>query len=140
MYRCPASGGDAVVVSKDMDGYNPQESLDGKTLYFASHEEQSTLKKVALPPQPGTEAAVGGLPRLSNAGVLALTPGGIYFASADAPQSLHYFDFADKQIREVFTLHRDLGSGLSVSPDGRSILYVQWDDVNGDIMLVDNFH
>ena len=108
VYRCPASGGDAVVVSKDMDGYNPQESLDGKTLYFASHEEQSTLKKVALPPQPGTEAAVGGLPRLSNAGVLALTPGGIYFASADAPQSLHYFDFADKQIREVFTLHRDL--------------------------------
>jgi Tol biopolymer transport system component/DNA-binding winged helix-turn-helix (wHTH) protein len=140
VYRCPASGGDAVVLSKDSDGYNPQESLDGKTVYFASHEEQSTLKKVALQPNPGTEAEVDGLPRLSDAGVWALTPGGIYFASADAPQSLRYFNFAGKQIREVFTLHRDLLSGLSVSPDGHSILYVQWDDVSGDIMLVDHFH
>ncbi len=140
VYRCPASGGDAVLLSKDMDGYNPQESLDRKTVYFASHEEQSTLKKVALPPQPSTEAEVEGLPRLSDAGVWALAPGGIYFASADAPQSLRYFDFAGKRIRESFTLHRDLESGLSVSPDGRSILYVQRDDVSGDIMLVDHFH
>jgi Tol biopolymer transport system component/DNA-binding winged helix-turn-helix (wHTH) protein len=140
VYRCPASGGDAVVLSKDIDGYNPQESLDGKTVYFASHEEQSTLKKVALAPQPDTEAKVDGLPRLSNAGVWALTPGGIYFASADAPHSLRYFEFAGKQTREIFTLHRDFASGLSVSPDGRSILYVQWDDVSGDIMLVDHFH
>ena len=140
VYRCPASGGDAVELSKDIDGYNPQESPDGKTVYFASHEEQSTLKKVALASQPGREAEVDGLPRLSDAGVWALTSGGIYFASADAPQSLRYFDLAGKQIREIFTLHRDLRSGLSVSPDCRSILYVQWDDVSGDIMLVDNFH
>jgi Tol biopolymer transport system component/DNA-binding winged helix-turn-helix (wHTH) protein len=140
IYRCPASGGDAVLLSQDVDGYNPQESLDGKTVYFASHEEQSTLKKVDLPPHLGREAEVDGLPRLSDSGVWSLTSGGIYFASANAPQSLRYFDFASKQVREVFTLHRDLGSGLSVSPDGRSILYVQWGDVSGDIMLVDNFH
>jgi dipeptidyl aminopeptidase/acylaminoacyl peptidase len=49
VYRCPASGGDAVALSKDIDGFSPQESFDGKTLYFASREEKSTLKKVALP-------------------------------------------------------------------------------------------
>ena len=102
VYRCPASGGDAVVLSKDVDGYNPQESLDGKTVHFASHEEQLTLKKVAVAPQPGTEAEVDGLPRQSDAGVWALTRGGAYSVSADAPQSLRYFDFAGKQIREVF--------------------------------------
>ena len=48
VYRCPASGGDAIALSKDIDGINPQESFDGKTVYFASHHEKSTLKKVTL--------------------------------------------------------------------------------------------
>ena len=66
VYRCPASGGDAVALSKDPDGISPQESFDGKTVYFASHDEKSTLKKVALQAQPGTESEVDGLPRLSD--------------------------------------------------------------------------
>ena len=66
VYRCPASGGDAIPLSKDIDGINPQESFDGKTVYFASHDDKSTLKQVALPGQPGTESEVDGLPRLSN--------------------------------------------------------------------------
>ncbi len=140
VYRCPASGGDALALSKDMDGFSPQESFDGKTVYFASHEEKSTLKKVALPPQPGTEAEVDGLPPLSDSGLWVLSPGGVYFVSADAPRSLHYFDFDRKQVREIFTLDKEFVSGLSVSPDGRWILYSQEGDVNGDIMLVDHFH
>ena len=67
VYRCPASGGDAVALSKDIDAISPQESFDGKTVYFASNHDKSTLKKVALPAQPGTESEVDGLPRLSDA-------------------------------------------------------------------------
>ena len=140
VYRCPASGGDAIALSKDIDGISPQESFDGKTVYFASHDEKSTLKKVALPAQPGTESEVDGLPRLSNSGLWTLSPGGIYFVPAEAPRSLRYFDFATKQIRPIFEVDKDFGSGLSVSPDGRWILYSQVGDVNSDIMLVDHFH
>ena len=64
VYRCPASGGDAIALSKDIDGISPQESFDGKTVYFASHGDNSTLKKTALSGQPGTESEVDGLPRL----------------------------------------------------------------------------
>jgi hypothetical protein len=32
IYRSPSSGGDAVLLSKDIDGWNPQESFDGKTV------------------------------------------------------------------------------------------------------------
>jgi Tol biopolymer transport system component len=46
VYRCPASGGDAVLLSKDIDGYNPRESFDGKTVYFASRADKSILKRV----------------------------------------------------------------------------------------------
>jgi Tol biopolymer transport system component len=140
VYRCPASGGDAVVLSKDVDGISPRESFDGKTLYFASHEEKSTLKKVALPGQPGAESEVEGLRRLSNSRLWTLSPGGIYFVPADAPRSLRYFDFASKQIRPIFEADKDFSSGLSVSPDGRWILYSQAGDMTGDIMLVDQFH
>ena len=140
VYRCPASGGDAIVLSKDIDGINPQESFDGKTVYFASNHDKSTLKKVALPAQPGTESEVDGLPRLSNSGLWTLSPGGIYFVPAEAPRSLRYFDFATRQIRPIFEVDKDFGSGLSVSPDGRWILYSQVGDVNSDIMLVDHFH
>jgi Tol biopolymer transport system component len=140
VYRCPASGGDAIALAKDTDAINPRESLDGKTVYFASNYERSTLKQVALPAQPGTESEVDGLPRLNNADVWTLSPSGIYFVPAEAPKSLRYFDFATKQIHPIFELDKDFASGLSVSPDGRWILYSQAGDMTGDIMLVDHFH
>jgi WD40 repeat protein len=139
VYRCPASGGDAVLLTKDSDASSTQESLDGKTAYYASKHEKCTLKRVALPGQPGTESEVEGLPRLSDSRLWTLSPGGIYFVPADAPRSLRYFDFASKQIRSIFESDKDFVGGLSVSPDGRWLLYSQRGDVNSDIMLVDNF-
>jgi serine/threonine protein kinase len=139
VYRCPASGGDAIAVSRDIDGLSPQESIDGKTIYFASHEDKSTLKKVLLPGQPNTESNVDGLPRLSDSSHWTLSPGGIYFVPAEAPRSIRYFDFATRQIRPIFEADKDLWRGLSVSPDGRWMLYSQASDTNGDIMLVDHF-
>jgi Tol biopolymer transport system component/DNA-binding winged helix-turn-helix (wHTH) protein len=138
IFRCPASGGDATQISKDIHGYNPRESLDGSAVYFASLEEKSTLKVVALPPQPGMESEVDGLPRLIGAGSWTLSPGGIYFVPANAPRSLRYFDFATKQIRPIFEVDRDFGD-ISVSPDGRWILYSLAGDARSDIMLVDHY-
>ncbi|MBZ5649496.1 MAG: winged helix-turn-helix domain-containing protein [Acidobacteriia bacterium] len=138
VYRCPASGGNAVLLSKDVDGVRPQESFDGKTVYFASHEDNSTLKKTALPGQPGTESEVDGLPRVRASRLWTLSSGGIYFVPAEAPRSVRYFDLASKQTRQIFEADKNLGSGLSVSPDGRRILYSQ-EDVTSDIMLVDHF-
>jgi Tol biopolymer transport system component len=139
VYRCPASGGDAIAISKDINGINPQESFDGKAVYFASHVANSTLKQVALPGQPGTESIVDGLPRLSNYSLWTLSPGGIYFVPAEAPRSVRYLDFVTRQIRSVFEVDKDFARYLSLSPDGRWILYSQIDDANGDIMLVDHF-
>ena len=139
MYRCPASGGDAVALSNDIDGISPQESFDGKTVYFASHGGNSTLKKTALSEQPGTESEVDGLPRMRDSGLWTLSSVGIYFVPAETPRSVRYFDLASKHTREIFEADKNLDSGLSVSPDGRWILYSQESDVNSDIMLVDHF-
>jgi Tol biopolymer transport system component/DNA-binding winged helix-turn-helix (wHTH) protein len=138
VYRCPAAGGEAIALSQDTDGLGPQESFDGKTVYFASSSARTVLRKVSLRALPGP-ASGDGLPRVNNAGVWALSPGGIYFVPAEAPRSLRYFDFATKQIRPIFEEDKYFGSGLSVSPDGRWILYSLVGDVNSDIMLVDHF-
>jgi Tol biopolymer transport system component len=140
IYRCPASGGDAVLLSKDLDGFDTEESFDGKTLYFAIHDESSTLMKVALAGQAGTGSEVDGLPRLYDSQTWALSPRGIYFVPDKAPISFQYFDFASKQIRPVFEVDRGFGTGLSISSDGRWLIYSQDRSVTGDIMLVDHFH
>ncbi len=140
LYRCPSSGGDAIKLSNDIYGFSPQESIDGRTVYFASHDTNSLLKRVALPPQPNTESEVDGLPRLKDSTLWTVSPEGIYFVPADAPKSVRFLDFATKQIRPVFDVVKDLDAGLSVSPDGRWILYSQEGDANSDIMLVDHFH
>jgi Tol biopolymer transport system component/DNA-binding winged helix-turn-helix (wHTH) protein len=139
IYRCPAAGGDAIALSYDT-GVSPKESFDGKTVYFASTFSKPVLRKVSLLALPGTASEVDGLPRVSHAGLWALSTGGIYFVPAEAPRSLRYFNFATKQIRPIFEVDKYFGSGLSISPDGRWIMFSLVDDVNSDIMLVDHFH
>ena len=80
------------------------------------------------------------MPRVRDAKLWALSPGGIYFVPAEAPRSLRYFDFDTRKIRPIFEVDEDFGSGLSVSPDGHWILYSQTGEVSGDIMLVNHFH
>jgi hypothetical protein len=45
-----------------------------------------------------------------------------------------------KQVRQIFEVDINFQDSLSVSPDGRWILYTQTDEINTDIMLVENFH
>jgi Tol biopolymer transport system component/DNA-binding winged helix-turn-helix (wHTH) protein len=137
VYRCPASGGEATQLSKDIHAFNPKESFDEKALYFASDTGTAAmLIKVALPGQPGAESEVDPLLHVHD---WLLSPAGIYFVHAEAPRSLRYFEFATRQIRTIFEVDHDLNTGLSISPDGRWILYSQEGDATGDIMLVDHF-
>ena len=68
-----------------------------------------------------------------------VAPEGIYFVPADTPHSVHYFEFNSKNVRQLFEADKDLDCGLSVSADGRWILYAQVDQDISDIMLVENF-
>ena len=140
IFRCPPSGGDAIQITNDIDAFSPRESFDGTTVYFASHEEKSTLKVAALPPRPSSEAEVDAFPSLRNANLYAVSRSGIYFVSADAPRSLRYFDFATRQVHPIFEVNEDFASGLSVSSDGRWLLYSKVGNPSSDIMLVDHFH
>jgi hypothetical protein len=64
---------------------------------------------------------------------------GICFTPQDNPRSICFYDFATKHTREIFKADKDLAEGMSVSPDGRYMLYSQLDENNSSIMLVNNF-
>jgi Tol biopolymer transport system component len=139
IYRCPTGGGNAIAFNTDLHSTNPQESWDGTYLYFASREVNHLLKKVPLA-HPELEPVTKDLPRVSTSTLWAAVPGGIYFVPADNPNSLSYFDFATRKVREVFRARTEFDDGLSISPDGRYVLFAQNDQENSSIMLVEPFH
>jgi Tol biopolymer transport system component len=138
IFRCPASGGDAVALSAEFGTYG-WESYDRERFYFTSiRDDITSVHTVTLKPV-GTESVLRGMPVGFDHAQWTVVPGGIYFVSADAPKSVRYFDFATKQVRQIFDAEKEFSDGLSVSPDGRWILYTQVDEANTDIMLVDHF-
>jgi hypothetical protein len=71
----------------------------------------------------------------------ALTANGIYFLRLDkSPHAtIQFLDFATNKINPIWTLEKEPGWGLDISHDGKSILYVQNEFAESNIMLVKNF-
>jgi Tol biopolymer transport system component/DNA-binding winged helix-turn-helix (wHTH) protein len=139
IYRCAATGGNAVALGGAFDATYPEESFDGSVLYFALRPANTELNKISLAGDFQI-SPVEGLPPISRANLYRVVQGGIYFVPSDAPRTLRYFDFASRKVSDVFHLQNDFAQGLSVSPDGHSLVYSQIDDENSDILLVDHFH
>jgi Tol biopolymer transport system component/DNA-binding winged helix-turn-helix (wHTH) protein len=141
VYRCPATGGEALrlaTLPRSEWGLYPTESFDGETLYLASSNAKPSLYAVDLK-KPGTTPVVENLPGIQKGSLWTITPEGIYFVPADAPKSISYFSRQTNRVRKIFESDQRLWDGLSVSPDGRWLLYTQVDEENQDIMLVDHF-
>ena len=63
-------------------------------------------------------------------------------SAPNAPKPVRFFDFEARQLRQVAIITNDVvrnTPGLSVSQDGRQILWAQIDRVESDVMLVENF-
>jgi hypothetical protein len=67
---------------------------------------------------------------------------GIYFIpgpGADGKYSIQFLSFATGKVKTVAPIPGQLEIGLSVSPDGRSLLFSEFDEQGSDLMLVENF-
>ena len=140
LYRCPVGGGDATLLAGSLDLVTSIESSDGKALYFPSRIANSNIMMLALDHSGATPQEVSGMPRVFDESQWTLAQDGIYFAPHDSPRSICFFDFATRHTREIFKADKDLGDGMSVSPDGRYLLYSQIDESNANIMIVNYFH
>jgi len=139
IYRCPASGGGASPIATPPDGANFLESFDGNSLYFTARLANTDLGSLSLM-GASPVSYVPGLPKIKYSGLWTLVPGGVYFVPHDDPGSLHYYNFSTKETRRIFTIEKNFDSGLSISPDGRYVLFSQLDEEDSNIMLVDHFN
>jgi hypothetical protein len=79
----------------------------------------------------------GNQPRPGTVGVAAR--GRRNRGPAWAPASIQFLSTTDRQITTVLVVDKPVFLGLTVSPDGRSLLYTHIDQEGSDLMLRDGF-
>jgi Tol biopolymer transport system component len=133
-----STGGGAIQVTRN-GGDVPQESPGGKFLYY-NKGWPLPLSVWKMPVESGQETKV--LDSVNPDTLWTVGSKGIYFFSAadDKGRSgLGVYEFATGKTTKLLTVERNVLFGLTVSPDGRRILYTQLDEAGSDLMLVENF-
>jgi eukaryotic-like serine/threonine-protein kinase len=72
----------------------------------------------------------------------ALTDKGVYFVSrpdVESAATLRFLPYAATTSRPVLVIANPVGNGMTVSPDGKSLLFVRLDQSGSDLMLVEGF-
>ena len=119
-------------------GMYAAESPDGKFLYYlrSSWGTQENTELWRVPVEGGEETRIVGFvcPQF-----FAVAGHGIYFLSGWTNPSVHLFHFGTGKIEPVARLEGSVAFGLTVSPDGRWLLYSKWEQRGSDLMLVENF-
>jgi Tol biopolymer transport system component len=144
IWKLPADGGAAVQLTS-VKSYGPQESADGKRLFFVvggeiGHGDRDALWSVSV--DGGDQRPERGMPTLRLGAAWAPAQGGIYFiAGSESNFFINYFDFATNHLHTVTDLPglSSVLGGMAVSPNNDALLFTGIDHGEADIMLVDNF-
>jgi len=138
IWKMPFTGGAPTQLTKH-GGISPVESFDGHYLYYSKYEKAGVWR---MPVQDGGEESAvlsdidpGSWPNWS------LSPEGIYFEKSGKSEhtELAFFDFADNKTHVVWAFQKEPGWGLSLSEDGKSLVYIQDQFAESNLMMVRNF-
>jgi Tol biopolymer transport system component len=136
-YRVSPSGGDPQLVSPERGGIS-EESPDGKWTYYFRRAGQN-LGLHRIPSNGGESTQV--LPSVEERNFVPTKRGIWYFTPNTKEGSrLEYYDFSTQSSRTVLRTDGPVCVGMTLSPDGRRLLFTQTDrSPSRDLMLVDNF-
>jgi Tol biopolymer transport system component len=141
VWRIPATGGGAIQIT-DNGGWNPLESPDGKTLYYLKTEAPGVV--FARPVAGGPEQRVLDLMAPGLHHYFPVEDGLYYVARPDQKlpfvREVRFLKFATGQHTTLSRFEARSGTGLTVSPDRKIILYSGSKPSAGDdLMLIRNF-
>ena len=142
LWRVAATGGRAEQLTKTAS-IMPIESPDGQYVYFVRFTE-GKFRLWRIRPDGSGESMVNAMPPLNSDG-FEWWPfeSSIYFyAYKDGNAEIDLLDLRTSRVRRISTLDKPPApwvGGLSVSPDGKWLLYSRIDEVASDLMLVENF-
>lgn len=135
-WRIPAGGGQAVQVTTKPTTL-ALEAADGKSIFYT--ESRSSFMPGPLWQQP----LDGGAPVKLLDSVLPtsfdVVDRGIYYVESATPDAVKFFEFGTRRVSTIAEHLGQPGAGLSVSRDGRIILFSRVDARVDDLMLVDKF-
>ncbi len=137
LYRVPSVGGRAERFTEHPSSYS---LVTADRVVFNVTEANGVLLW-SKPTNGGPEAPLEKMPLLSYEDGWAATTSGIFYTDSVAtPISVNFYEFASRTTRTLMTLkQRPLpagGAGITVSPDGRWLLYGQTGSEQSEIMLV----
>ena len=138
IWKVPAHDGSAVQITTSGRAEAPIESSDGRVVYYLMEDRSEIL---SIPIHGGQAKRVTGPTQPYPAG-FTVTSEGIYYAGpphAGEERFIHFFSFSTGESRPAVVAKRPLHVGMSVSPDGRYILFDQYDESGSDLMLVQDF-
>jgi Tol biopolymer transport system component/serine/threonine protein kinase len=139
VWKMPVEGGPATQITQN-GGMEAFESDDEKSVYYTKRGMRGVWH---IPVEHGEEARV--LDR-GVWGAWALVKNGIYVldSKAESGPAIEFFDLATRRLSQIASLPKDsvvlTGSHavLAVSPDESSVLYVQLDRVESDLIQVED--
>src|SRR5215510_6769248 len=142
IWKVPAEGGQAAQVT-EQGGFEGFESIDGKLFYYAKGRSVPGIWQKSV--TGGAETPLLDHHKAGYWRFWAVTQKGIYFATANEPARpvIEFFNFTNRKVTTIATLYRPLSPsdpGLTIAPNGRSLLFGQMDQSGSDLMLVENFH
>jgi len=137
VWKMPSKGGDAVQVTRK-GGSHPQESMDGKMLFYLKPINLDYDELWKVPVEGGEELRVLEKVLLWN---FQVQEHAIYYISQPGPTRTPFllYDFASRKIETIALIQNPVGIGFTVSPDEQEILYMQGGGARSDLMLVENF-
>ena len=139
IWKIPSAGGTAIQVTR-RGGKHPVVSPDGRHVYYAKEAPVQGIWEV--PAEGGPEVQIVDHGREMTFDV---ANNGIYImdVSGRRQATVEVFSFSSRQLAQVARLPAGLrfggNSNLAVSRDGRSMLYVQFDQWLSDIEMVNGF-
>jgi Tol biopolymer transport system component len=142
IYWMPLSGGKPVQITTG-GAFRPEESPDGKLLYYSKLGQPGLW---AVPAQGGEERQVLDSTVSEKNRNWTVAKHGVYFfdfqVPPGAPKLVKFYSFKSGKILGAGTVEPTASvdfSGISVSPDGRWLLYSHIASVSSDLVLLDHF-
>jgi Tol biopolymer transport system component len=138
IWKAPVGGGAAIRLTGEGGGHSPQESVDGRRVFFYRVEgSQGQAWSASVSggderPVPGMPADVTWVPARN----------GIYFINGSPRHfSLNYFDLIGGHRHKIADLPGLFAIwGPTISPDGHTFLFAGIEHSEGNIFLVEGFH
>jgi len=98
-----------------------------------------------MPAAGGAETALFDFHQKSYSRIWTATSDGVYFAIANSntQSTIKFFSIStgiEKTVAEIDRILPGSVSGLTVSPDGRWLLFPLYSQRGSDLMMIENFH